>query len=308
MTVLGMLPTLREALQKLVDTETLTAELKTKPENKLQIWDDLKILSFTRTVCAVITCCLIIISLRVQLNILGGYMYLDSLANSPEASPNQSNALGLATSDVQQKYLENVNYVVGKGLVRLREVVENAVKLSLNSISLKTKLSVMDVQDILMCVRHEIEASQGGEGDAASTSFPYTKFILPEESELQTGLAGKEKFVFDRLMTETRDLLECPDLQNVLDSCMDTAFARLIDRIAEYFHTPSSPSNPCVSPSDLTMPLAKIIPAMNGMLQTICGDAPNQYVQELLLKEQVKDFAANVYEAFSHAGQEPIIL
>ncbi len=44
-TVLSMMPNLREAILQALDSEALTAQLKTKPENKLQIWDQLKIIS-----------------------------------------------------------------------------------------------------------------------------------------------------------------------------------------------------------------------------------------------------------------------
>ena len=42
---------------------------------RLFLW----IAGFTRSICAVYTSCMLIVVLRVQLNIIGGYMYLDSL-------------------------------------------------------------------------------------------------------------------------------------------------------------------------------------------------------------------------------------
>ncbi len=43
-----MMPNLREAILQALDSEALTAQLKTKPENKLQIWDQLKVISKLR--------------------------------------------------------------------------------------------------------------------------------------------------------------------------------------------------------------------------------------------------------------------
>lgn len=96
---------------------------------------------------------------------------------------------------------------------------------------------------------------------------------------------------------------------------------------------------------DVQLALAKVIPIMNGLVNTICADAPNQFIQvtagwyfetlisisnvtwklavaeekkgdfgdftsfqELLLKEQVKDFAANIYEAFSQPDSQHSII
>jgi len=35
----------------------------------------------------------------------------------------------------------------------------------------------------------------------------------------------------------------------------------------------------CFSPNDVEMPLAKVIPIMNGLLYTVCGNTPNPIVQ-----------------------------
>lgn len=57
-----------------------------RSENKVEIWERLKIDSFTRTVSAVYSTCLLFVVLRIQLNILGGYLYLDSLQASATES------------------------------------------------------------------------------------------------------------------------------------------------------------------------------------------------------------------------------
>ncbi|MEQ2189462.1 peroxin, partial [Goodea atripinnis] len=44
--------------------------------------------------------------------------------------------------------------------------------------------------------------------------------------------------------------------------------------------------------SAVSLPLAKIIPIINGQINTICSEIPSHFVQ-------VKEFAANVYETFS---------
>lgn len=78
-----------------------------RPANKLEIWEDLKIISelsvpeppdwllvviawlgvsdpaslslgFTRTLVAVYSTCMLVVLLRVQLNVIGGYLYLDN--------------------------------------------------------------------------------------------------------------------------------------------------------------------------------------------------------------------------------------
>ncbi|WAR23337.1 PEX3-like protein [Mya arenaria] len=50
---------------------------------------------------------------------------------------------------------------------------------------------------------------------------------------------------------------------------------------------------------EVSVPVAKLIPYINSLLFKLGSDAPNPLVQELLLLEQTKTLAANIYEAFS---------
>ena len=49
----------------------------------------------------------------------------------------------------------------------------------------------------------------------------------------------------------------------------------------------------------LDLPLAKIIPIINGQVNHILCDSDNSYFQDLFKVGSVREFAANVYEAFS---------
>ena len=49
----------------------------------------------------------------------------------------------------------------------------------------------------------------------------------------------------------------------------------------------------------LNLPPAKIIPIVNGQVHHILFDSDNSYFQDLFKVGSARDFAANVYEAFS---------
>ena len=48
-----------------------------RPDNKVTLWENLKIVSFSRLVAGVYACSLLVVFLRVQLSVLGGCMFLD---------------------------------------------------------------------------------------------------------------------------------------------------------------------------------------------------------------------------------------
>ncbi|KAM4772350.1 peroxisomal biogenesis factor 3 isoform 2-T2 [Rhinophrynus dorsalis] len=304
MTVLSMLPALRETLMQQLNSESLTSLLKTRPTNKIEIWEDLKIISFSRSIVAVYSTCMLVVLLRVQLNIIGGYIYLDNSSVGKNGSALQ------ASPEVQQQYLSSIQHLLGDGLTELITVVKQAVQRVLGSLSLKHSLSLMELEQKIKEIRSEVEESKGGsdleESDCKSL---LCRYLMPDEENpliaQACGLTEKDVTTI-RLLNETRDMLESRDFSFVLNSCLSRGFGRLLDSIAEFFRPNEQGINQDSSMNSLStisLPLAKIIPIVNGQIHSICSEMPNHFVQDLLLMEQVKDFAANVYEAFSTPQQ-----
>ncbi|XP_071965139.1 peroxisomal biogenesis factor 3-like [Antedon mediterranea] len=326
MTVLSMLPTIRQSLHKMLDSDDLTQQLKNRPANKLEIWEQFKIISFSRPVAAVYSLCMVIVFLRVQLNVLGGYMYLDSFHGNNGTTASQSQA----TPEIQKQYLATIQYLMGKGIQDIVAATQQAVEQCIAKMSLKENLQLQDVECIVGKIRRKLEIWDTDDFGNSTTSL--AKYFLPPEDE--HGLTDNELKLDDvtlddqienieeacclpqnesmlhRLSQETRDMIESADFCLVLNACLDTAFTRLMDNIACSFK-PKPEQKPfdvlSISPCDTNLPLAKLIPIMNGQIHFICGDSPNHFVQELLLMECVKDFAANVYEAFSQSKQSTAI-
>lgn len=291
MTVLSMLPTLREAIIHHLNSESLTALLKTKPANKLEIWEDLKIISFTRSIVAVYSTCMLVVLLRVQLNIIGGYLYLDNSVTKNGMTP-------LAPPDVQQQYLSSIQHLLGEGLMELITVVKKAVQEVFGPVSLKQSLSLQDLEQQLTQIRQLVE-------DDSSKHKSLSWYMMPdEENTLASQACGltENDVTTIKLLNETRDMLESPDFNIVLHTCLNRGFVRFLDNMAEFFRPPQRDSTPSSTPDQLShvsLPLAKIIPIINGQIHSICSEIPSHFVQDLLLIDQVKEFAANVYETFS---------
>ncbi|MEQ2289681.1 peroxin [Ameca splendens] len=235
MTVLSMLPPLREAIVTQLNSESLTALLKSKPANKLEIWEDLKIISFTRTIVAVYSTCLLVVLLRVQLNIIGGYLYLDNSVGKSVTTP-------LTPPDVQQQYLSSIQHLLGDGLTELITRVKTAVQSSLGGMSLKQSLSLLELEQQLSWIRAEVEVDSGR---------PLSSYMLTDdENALADQACGltENDVVTIRLLNETRDMLDSPEFSRVLSTCLNRAFSRLLDNLAEFFRLPVGDSAPNSAP------------------------------------------------------------
>ncbi|KAJ8270678.1 hypothetical protein GJAV_G00117920 [Gymnothorax javanicus] len=292
MTVLSMLPTLKEAIVQNLNSESLTTLLKNKPANRLEIWEDLKIISFTRSTVAVYSTCMLIVLLRVQLNIIGGYLYLDNSISKNGMTPQ-------APPDVQQQYLSSIQHLLGDGLHELMTVVKQAVREVLGGVSLKQSLSLQELEQHLDRIRAHVE-----EGSKASPRKSLSCYMMPdEESTLATQACGltENDVATIKLLNETRDMLESPDFHTVLNTCLNRGFSRFLDNMAEFFRPQQGEATQSASEclNHVSLPLAKIIPIVNGQIHSICSEMPSHFVQDLLMIEQVKEFSANVYEAFS---------
>ncbi|XP_072170293.1 peroxisomal biogenesis factor 3-like [Diadema setosum] len=300
MTVMSMLPQLKELLIRHLHTEELIQRLKSGTENKVAVWDELKVLSFARTVTAVYSTVILAVFLRVQLNILGGYMYLDTLAGK--------NGLVIhATPDVQKEYLAMVQYFLTDGLNELAKHVKEVVQNVVGRIALQKLHSLSDMEDVITKVRGQVETTQfGGEVVVPDCSIhPLGRYLItPEGLDAEDAACqlSDDRLMLNRIRMETRDLIESADFSSVLNTCLDIGFSRLLDNMADFFRPASTVNGQ--SPCGLELPLAKIVPIVNGQVNALCCDPPNHFVQELLLMQCVKDFASNIYEAFS---QPPVL-
>lgn len=90
---------------------------------------------FTRTIVGVYSTCMLVVLLRVQLNIIGGYLYLDNSTGKNTMVPDSDShdpfwtevfikissrfpQAPVAPPDVQQQYLSSIQHLLGDGRTR----------------------------------------------------------------------------------------------------------------------------------------------------------------------------------------------
>lgn len=294
MTVLSLLPTLREKLLEILNTEVLTEQLKSSPANKLQLWEDLKVISFTRVICLVYSCTMMCMMLRVQLNIIGGFMYIDNIVKKNGLS---KGPLHITPTDVQENYLSLIRGFFDKGLPDLVTKVQEAVLKETGSLTLKERLSLGNVESVLKHIRERVE--NGGECSLKEIStLPLSQYLLNPD---QIAESSNPEDLYAKLLLETHDILESSDFHQVFGLCLNRGFSKLIDCVADNYKQFQRKECPTSNLHEVAIPLAKLIPYVSGLFKKLSCDAPNPLVQELLLIEQTKTLARNIYEAFSQS-------
>jgi len=343
MTALSMATTLGDALKAKVDTDKLFHLLQAKPENKIQLWEEIKVLCFTRTMAAVYGTCLLVVTLRVQLNLLGGYMYLDAIEGHNHLGIVQK--VPVATQEVQQRYLSAIQHLVQNGLDDIIGRIDIAVREVVAPLSLKKELTVRDLLGIIMVIRDKVESGESIHPTTGSTTTTGHAICAPTfqsliDAALMPDLAApapssasdagaaasssaaptpqpmtREDIIVTKMAADTREVMATPDFASLLNLCLKIAFMRVGEQLGEHYAAASSPSlQPPVAgasvengkilpPAPPKLPLAKIVPWMSGLVNAVCSSPPNMFMQELLLLEPLKQFSCNVYDAFSQEGK-----
>ncbi|KAJ4452320.1 peroxisomal biogenesis factor 3 [Periplaneta americana] len=269
-TALSLAPTVREAVSRALDTEALVARLREAPApvDKLPLWERLKVLAFARAAAQVYAGALLVVALRVQLSLIGGYMYRD-----PRTS-----------GDLQQNYLSLCQHLVREGARELCVLLEEKVRLVVGDTPLARRLDLRDAEQLFWAVQAAVA------GDSRDPARSAAHYVLPP------GLPG-DCASLRALAADTADLLDSDEVAELATSCVSRGFAQLVDRIAEFYTDGAQPRNGLAHPHDASVPMAKLVPIVNGLGQ----QNPDPWLQQLLLDEKLKLLGANVYEAFSHA-------
>ena len=126
-----LLVPLRNKIFGALNIEEVTAALNSQPQNKLELWEDLKLLGFSRTMTSVIATCTLYMFLQVQMNIIGGYMYLesiDSLTGTADISELIHDIeMDKSISSLQREYMNNIRFLLEDGILKMIDDVKGVV-------------------------------------------------------------------------------------------------------------------------------------------------------------------------------------
>lgn len=299
-TIFSLSPKLHEMVLKIFNTDELIEKLINKAQDKVAIWEELKIMAFAKVCVLVYSGAMLVIILRIQLNIIGGYMYCDSMRMADSGLPRISN-------EIQEKYLSLCQFFLTEGIKNLCTLVESKVRLVLEGRSLKQKISLQDVEQIFWT----IQASISSDPDEPIKNF--SKLFLPPVDNFE-GL-------MKQVVNDTSELLSSDEVTSLTLSCVSRGFSQIVDRIAEYFVpeentkailTPSTsgtningmglpkPMYAFTNPNKVTMPMAKLVPVVSGLVSQ--GPKKNsnseQWITTFVYMDKIKALGANVYESF----------
>uniref|UniRef100_A0A1A9WE08 Peroxisomal biogenesis factor 3 n=1 Tax=Glossina brevipalpis TaxID=37001 RepID=A0A1A9WE08_9MUSC len=337
--IISMSAELGQAIIKDCSTDDLLQQLRDNPPNKLDLWEEMKFVAFTRLTVFIYATSMLVVALRIQLNVLGGYAY--------RVTASDGEKINIDEVQKEQYLLLLRNFLQdGGGLAELIRLIRNKVVTLMRQMSLTKRLSLADMEQLFWSLQMAINSE--------SSKDPCSKmcrYLFPSKLPEHGYNNGDNNSLLQQMFNETLDLLESDDAATVCSNNVCRGFSLAVDAIAESMAEsihlaqkstiPSSKgdddcilSNPSISTdlkasttsienknSTLTssvtsndsllninsvqIALAKLIPIVSGL--TSKGFDSNSRPQNLptslttfyVVAEKCKTLGANVYETFS---------
>ncbi|XP_014479828.1 PREDICTED: peroxisomal biogenesis factor 3 [Dinoponera quadriceps] len=299
---------IRNTIIKELDGQTIINQLKHGSANKIALWNELKVIAVTRSAVIIYAYTMLVTFLRIQINVISGYMYQNQIAEN-----------NVEEYDVRAKYLQLSAYFIHDGVQKLCNLMKSKVEQVTFAISLDNKLTLRDLEQIYWAITSSIFADNLNDPIKNFTSYAIS--ATQQAKKLTNG--NNETSVYSNIIDQTLDLLESDEVQNLTQRNIRSGFVSLIDRISEYFDIASKTKNG-ISYSETssqddpneavnngtsefldinksTLPMAKIIPIIIGQIpdNPVIRDASADLLEYLMSNNDIKMLGANIYEAFS---------
>ena len=262
--VLKLLESLRKKLDAELSVEELLERVRSKPDNRIFLWDEIKIRVLTYGVASVYAESLLICALRTMMGIIGGHML---------ANPNRRSG---QADEVHSTYLNMIQNFLDKGVLEVIRIVKDHVLAAFGHIELKQAVTADDFLLGFNFVRTNVKIIDN------APSYLMMDQWAPACSSQQNPLSNAE--ILNNLISDTKDILQCSDCLAVLERLVGSGFRDLNALVNKTFTFVGA--DRCH--------LVKLLPT----LKTEMYKRSNEFVKESLNSSYSKDFLANVYEAF----------
>lgn len=227
-------------------------------DQKLELWDRLKILSFTKMVSSIWAVTMLSLYIRVQVNILGRHLYIDT-ARGLGSSKLLEEAEFIDKNDEQQ-FLACAEYLSNNGLLALISDTEAATVEILKGKQLKEVFNDSVLNDTLI---HIVETLM-----VMGSPHHWVSYLMPEDSGVYNSINPSnsngsdlpQTSKFELLMGETRAVLSSVEFANVVDISLRS----VVNEVSKVLSVQCGESN-----LKSGIPLARLIPRIAHMGQLL---------------------------------------
>ncbi|KAL1948096.1 hypothetical protein VTO73DRAFT_12171 [Trametes versicolor] len=300
-------------------------------KSKAELWREVKMLTFTRTLTVIYSITLLSLFTHIQLSVLGRSKYIQSLIQQ-EHDERMREQLEYSTSiyslfwrdnsledsetdmleesetvseETERKYLTLSWWILHVGWKDVGERVRRGVEEVFEGVSLKTKLSAADLHRLINDVRRRVEYEVTFEGKERRINFLST--LLPPTPEtlqhvltqggIPSWLASAHDPKFDAFLDETRQHLASGSFERVLEVCLDSAMDMLSRGVDKHVFG-SHGEDDAMMGQEPRERLAAMLPGLARWCHLALESLPNELVDALADVREVSAFSAIIYTSY----------
>ncbi|XP_050536240.1 peroxisomal biogenesis factor 3 [Daktulosphaira vitifoliae] len=242
-----------------------------KKKNSVSLWEEMRICVFTRACLLVYAETFLVITLKIQLNLLGGLVYKSLSQDSPPIC-----------SKTQEDYLSLFGHFIEDGIQQLEEYLKSKVFKYVQQIPIQEQYNLQDLEKLFYLIQTDIAS------DSDSPFHSIDSFVLHNVSQNQEAL-------LQDMVNETKELLKNEEIISVARYSTCHSFNKLMDTV-----TVNIPNQSVTLPTSVQMPFAKWLPILDRSVK-VAENGECNFKQEVHIDPKVKVLSANVYEAFCSA-------
>ncbi|KAJ2370317.1 peroxin [Coemansia sp. RSA 2607] len=296
---------------------------------KVEIWEDIKIQSFARTLIAVYSESLLTMLVHVQLSMVGRSTYLDSVVGkyAGEDVALEGRLVSRLSSADEQNFLMLAWWFINRGWRQLMGLVLDATNHCIGQLPLKERVSHRELSGLFSNIHNRMR-DNGLLQTLPSILLPLGDSNVGEYLAANR-LEAEHVFtpVFVRLLDQIRDIIESTDFTYVLGCCVDRLTAQLLESLQESFPEPVPAPAPCaplpptvegeaapnlddvvkefehfsVAPESRVV-IVQLLPRIAREGHQILNGVPNQYLENVSASREVQALSAAVYTADDFSG------
>ncbi|XP_040998767.1 peroxisome biogenesis protein 3-2-like [Juglans microcarpa x Juglans regia] len=251
---------------------------------KLELWDRIKILSFTRMVLSLWAMTMLSLYIRVQVNILGRHLYINT-ARDLGGSYSLANADTIDRDD-EQMYLASADFLSNYGLPTLISDVQAAATEILEGKKVTSAFNTTELHKTIVLILERFKSLR--------SPHHWVNYMMPEDArfyKLATASSSdneipSEATKFYQLMMETQAVLASTEFVSIVEIALTAVLGTLIEDVVAQ------------SGGSLTsgMALAKLLARVAQAGPMLLGEpSTNQFIQIIQSVPEVEVFFTLLY-------------
>ncbi|XP_076808096.1 peroxisomal biogenesis factor 3-like [Clavelina lepadiformis] len=282
----AMLENIYQKVKEVANTEEITEKLKSGSGDKMLLWNELKITVFCRIATGMFAVTLVSLVHRVQMNQIAGLMF-------------HSRDLDDSIDPRQQRFFSVTHdHLMNHGIHDLAVYIKELVKDIVGTMPLQCLVKPSGIENTIESIysrltlnTHDPTGIVGG--------FKVVNVVFPEITSFDDWAIVQPTILDDieSWSTRTVDVLDSPDFKEVLLQCVKRGVKILGQELNSAVNQIAATKDEVdlTDFNEVSLPLAKLLPLINGTLTSICSSA---FLHDFSSIPIINKFSLNVYESF----------